>query len=173
MTAYVVIESRNTWSRLTRSVYISCALGTVTSSGLRIRRISGVSSAEDAIKLAIPIYNGRRPPRKLTRRSEPAWHDTAFLARLFSSTGMPNAATVATAIGVKPHVVEDLTVFRNFYAHRDEQTLRAAQNVARRNGVSGAGRPTGILGTHTPHAKRPLLREWLAAIIEATEVICR
>jgi hypothetical protein len=173
LTAYVAISGLNTWANFVRAVYLSSALGTRTASGVRVGPLVGIATVGDAISAACFEYRGKKPGGLIRRRDEPAWHDTNYLVRLFQNSRLPNAVSVVAGVAVKPHAVEHLTVFRNYYSHRNQDTLSAAQRVARGHGIAGTLSPTAALGTPALKSRRPILREWLAALITGTELCCR
>jgi len=66
----------------------------------------------------------------------------------------------------------DLPVFRKYFAHRNEMTMRAAISLAIPNSVPANARPSVILLSTPAGRYQPLLVEWLDDLILAAEYLC-
>lgn len=161
-TAYVVIEAHATWASFCRFFFVSCALGASDGSGRPVLpRRSRHSSEGDAIDFAI---NHLRPTRRKASgpwapRDEPTWFESVNVRKLVAAMGCSNARIVSEALALAPGSLTNLTIFRNFYAHRGRATVRKAQAVATRYLLISSRHPTAILNDYPPGRPQTLLRD--------------
>lgn len=171
--AYVTIEALNAWSLFSRSFYLSCALGARTE---RKRLITFTLSTTDPLGSAITCVNSRVRPNVLGvwhRRDEPAWHDPNVLMRVCGNLGCSIQVQVGQAFSMSQNVFRDLPVFRNFFAHRNDQTSLAAKNLAPRYMLPTHLSPTELLLSVGPGATELLILEWLAEMLITAEFLCK
>jgi len=173
--SFVVIELQSTWSNFVRAYYLSCAYGTRSASGVRIRLAVGrVANEDDAMGLAVKYRNPEaRPNRdgKWSRRDEPKWYAGSMVSFL-RRQGISNLEKVESAYSLPGNTLVDLIVVRNYFAHRSWQTEAAAQGVARSHGVPGSLSPVDILMSKPHGASRPLVAEWIRTIRTTSEMLC-
>jgi hypothetical protein len=106
------------------------------------------------------------------RRDEPAWHDPNILLTLANDVGASNLSDVRSAISGGFTVFSDLPVFRNFYAHRNPRSLRAAADLAPSYGIAASLRPTQILLSRPPSSPQLLIHEWFDELLFNVEFLC-
>ena len=144
LVAFLTIEALNLWSCFCRTYYLSCVLNAKTVQGGRITvgnvAVRTVDEAtEHAVRKFKPWLKG---PGPFERRDEPPWHDPTVLLRLVTDLKCSALAQVTIALGQPSTAFSDLPVFRNFFAHRNEDTARKTANIARRYSLNPALRPS-------------------------------
>jgi hypothetical protein len=173
-TAYVAIEARNTWSNFVRAFYISLADGVRLESGT-VATVSPTRLANDAIGFAVQRWRpSRRPQANGTwhRRDEPAWHDPNTILTLCRDLAASNTADVEAAFSAGSRVFLDLPVFRNYFAHRNQETRRAALDLAPSYGVPAPLSPAEILLARALGRPQPVLVDWIDDLTFTAEYLC-
>jgi hypothetical protein len=173
--ASATIEAANLWSATVRCFYVSCCLEVKRTSGPRVGIVTlGVNSPTEAINFAMatlkPTTPGGPPWR---RRDEPAWHETASLVKLMQALGSSNFPAVTSALSIRTRVFSDLPVFRNFFAHRSDDTAGRVRRIARGYRISPNLRPAEILTAAIPGRPQRLLSDWLDDLSNATILLCQ
>ena len=173
LVAYTCIEALNLWGSFSRSFYISVALGVIDCSGIRVRASSRQRAPSDAINIAVTrMRSGRRGSGPWTQRDEPTWHDPRTLIVLFTHLSTSNLNTVQSALSYQTNVFRMLPTFRNFFAHRNEETAGKIKNRARNLGVSPTLRPCEILCTSQPGRSQHVLSDWLDDLRVVINLMC-
>jgi hypothetical protein len=67
----------------------------------------------------------------------------------------------------------DLPVFRNFFAHRNRLSSRAAQNLGPNYLLPSSLRPSEMLVRSKPRAPASVLEGWLAELKITAEFLCQ
>ena len=177
---YITIETLNTWSNFSRSFYLSCTLQPKTVSRNRVTTLVRPANFNDAIGQAIRLYRSSANPNSQGlwhRREEPTWHDPSTINRVCAHIGCSNIADISDGLSGEQTFFAHLPVFRNFYGHRNQQTERAAMQLAPRYGISATLRPSDILrqfpisSTSTPSTSI-LLVKWIDEIEATIEYLC-
>jgi hypothetical protein len=172
---YATIEAANTWSNFSRAFYLSCAFeGRCGTSGRIVNTTKGLTHHE-ALSKAIQIAKPGLPVPSngvWHRRDEPAWHDHALLRRTLNNIGCSKVVELDAVASMGSRVLIDLPVFRNYFAHRNVQTERAAKSAAPYNNISATYRPSQILLTVPVGGTFPLLTEWLYDLIFIVQYLC-
>ena len=171
--AYVTIEALNAWALFCRSFYLSCALGAWTE---RKRRVALLNTTSDPLGEAITICNSRARPNAAGvwhRRDEPTWHDPNVLMRVCNNLGCSIQSQILQAFSLHQNVFNDLPVFRNFFAHRNDQTSQAARNIAPRYMLTTKLSPAELLMAVSPGATESVILEWLAEMKVTAEFLCK
>ncbi|MBF6604851.1 MAG: hypothetical protein IVW53_04630 [Chloroflexi bacterium] len=173
------MESLNTWANFNRSLWLSSVAGAKTTSGRAVSVRRGVHGRpqSDAIHLAIVLI--RKPPRlkipanrSWKRREEPAWHDPATIRRLAKKVRATNLDAIELGLDLTSNVFADLPQMRNFFAHRNENSIRVARAAAPRNGVSALLTPAEAL-LELPYGSGPsLVRQWISDLRLAVDLMC-
>lgn len=77
------------------------------------------------------------------------------------------------ALSVSTRVFDDLPKFRNFYAHRNEESAKKAVDLARHYYViGGAKSPTEALATPALKRTQPLILDWLDDMGVVMQLLC-
>lgn len=162
LVTYVIIEATNLWVSYARSFYLSCALGVTDGSGSRIRGSTTPPDEDAALRFAIRVVKPNATPGAIiTRREEPAWHDVGVFLKVLSALGAPNLAHVSAALALAPDPFQHMQTFRNFYAHRNQETVNLAGRLAARYGAARTAHPTAILMSFPPRRTQTVLGGWL------------
>ncbi len=174
MTSNVAIEALTSWANFSRAYYLSCFLVPKTESNLSVI-IAPVVPIVDALGFAIQTYKPRAAPNNAgiwSRRDEPTWHDPNILLNLLTRIRSSSLTDVRAALSLPNTVFRDLPVCRNFFAHRNRDTEKAAMEVAVRHGIAGSPRPTKMLLSFPYAGTEPLLLKWLHEIWFTVQYIC-
>jgi hypothetical protein len=174
MTSNVAIEALTSWANFSRAYYLSCFLVPKTESKLSVS-ITPVFPIVDALGFAIQIWKPRAAPNTAgiwSRRDEPTWHDPNTLLRLLTQIRSSSLADVQAALSLQYTVFRDLPVCRNFFAHRNRETEKAAMDVALKYGIAGSPRPAKMLLSFPYGGTEPLLLKWLHEIEFTVQYIC-
>jgi hypothetical protein len=170
----VAIESLNSWANFTRTYYLSCFLSPRTECGVPLS-VTSTAAAGDAMGIAIRTWRPRATPNASgvwSRRDEPTWHDPNTLLTLAAVISCSNLADIQAAFSLGYSVFRDLPVCRNFFAHRNRHTERAAMDIALRHGIAGHPRPAKLLLSFPYGRPEPLLLEWLHQISFTVQYLC-
>jgi len=173
--ANVVIESINTWSNFCRSYYLSCWLNPKTRNHTYIYITHTFVDYNNAIGVAIHYV---RPAITAPlsgiwhRRDEPAWHDHNILMRLCQLVGCSHLPNIQSSFSFGSRVFVDLPVFRNYYAHRNQQTSAAASNIAPQYGVASRLRPSQILLSRPVGRPQQLILDFIDDLIATADLLC-
>ena len=172
--AYVVLEAQNLWSNFVRS-YVLSLLG-------KPRRVLGgrvtivnltLTSPGSVLHLAAKATRGPLALAPVTRREEPAWHDVNTLLKTCTQIGPSNQSNIIAAMSLQTRVFADLPTFRNFYAHRNEESARKALDIARRQYlIMKTNHPTEALGKPAIRRPQALLLDWLDEMQSVIELLC-
>src|ERR1700720_3179728 len=126
----VTVEALNTWANFSRSYYLSSCLGAFLAPLGKITTITPFSNFNDSIGGAVLLYKAYASPRSTGvwhRRDEPTWHDPNVLLNCCNNIGASNYIHITNALSVGTRFFVDLPVFRNYCAHKNMQTEKAAQ----------------------------------------------
>jgi hypothetical protein len=170
--AYVAIEALNAWALFSRSFYLSCTLGALTER----KKLVTTTPTTDPLGAAITCINSRARPSAhgvWHRRDEPAWHDPNVLMRVCGNVGCSIQVQIGQAFSLSQNVFKDLPVFRNFFAHRNGDTSRAAQNIAPRYTLPSHLSPTELLLSVSPGATEAVIVDWLSEMVITAEFLCK
>ncbi|SRR6266571_5291020 len=172
--SYATLEALNTWRNFVRAYYLSYAVDAKSENGATLTFEHPLTMPQ---ALAIAVHSGRptavrRADGTWDRRDEPAWHDPNTLLTLCRNLGASNLPHVEAALSSQSRVFSDLPVFRNYFAHRNQQTKRAAVALAPLNSVPASPRPTGVLLAIPAQRYQSLLLEWLDDLALTIEYLC-
>ena len=139
-----VVRLHDTWSRFCRELILSSAGSKPkTSNGIRLPRSPGVSKYGDVLSLVQSIY--KRP-----NWWEPAWHNPAKCLDVATKLRIPNYSTILQGLSLSfggPDPSEQLTVVRNYFAHRNFSTSQAIENLAQSLFISPTPRAFELVAT--------------------------
>jgi len=172
--AYVAIEALNAWAQFSRSFYLSCAIGAVTERNRIITTTAPLTA--DHLGLAVAQYKKSAKPNAAGawhRRDEPAWHDPNVLMTVCSNLGCSIQVAIQAAFSLQQNVFNDLPVCRNFFAHRNEATSRAATNMAPRYALPTSLPPCDFLLAASPGNSTSVMLQWLDELNITAEFICK
>jgi hypothetical protein len=173
--AYAAIEAHNAWSSFARSYYLSCVL--------RPRRVRGgivsvtlsVSTFSAAIGLAMKTHKPKLSPSAagaFPRKLEPSWYEPRILRLSCDALGCSHKSDIQTALAVPTRAIDHLTIYRHFFAHRNDDTCRAAQAIAPAYSIPSNLHPVRILAYRPIGRPYPLLADWLDDILSIVRLLC-
>ena len=173
--SYATIEGGNNWANFIRSFYLSMVIGTKRESGRKIQLGNQPASINNAIGIAVrhcrksAIPNSRGIWR---RRDEPAWFQPNILIALAKIIQADNLAELYSAFSIQTRVFADLPVFRNFFAHRNQQTAETAARKAPNYGIPSNRHPEDILMSRALGRPQPIILDWLDDLKIVCEMLC-
>jgi hypothetical protein len=175
--AHIVVESANLWSAISRSFYLSCALGARLTGGGRVTiNTPGVhiTNVRDSIHIAVQKVR----PRKVNNRGvyspldEPIWYKRNTLLELDNALAFSNTNSIQLALNLQTDVFTDMNIFRNFFAHRSGVTANEASRLAPRYGQVSQKHPADILCGLTNSGRQNILSNWLDDIEITVSYLC-
>jgi hypothetical protein len=176
--ASVTIELLNLWANFCRSYYLSCILrprrvrgGKVVATGF------GGTTFADAIAVVMSRhkpYVRPSPNGTFKRRDEPPWFDVQVLTTSCQAIGCSNLTHIQAAVSTGTRAFLDLPVFRNFFAHRNEDSAaKARMAAATRYSIPAIRRhPADIVAARPYGRPVPLLVDWIDDIRVTVELLC-
>jgi hypothetical protein len=170
--AYVAIEALNAWALFSRSFYLSCAIGAKTERGKYVKINTSVT---DPLGLAITTFRRSATPNSAGvwhRRDEPAWHDPNVLLSACANLGCSIQAEISASFSLQQNVFNDPPVLRNFFAHRNEGTSRAARFLAPRYTLPSTLSPAELLMAASPGAATSIILAWLDEMNITAQFMC-
>src|SRR6266567_718983 len=176
LVAWVVIEMVNLWANFLRSYYLSCSIETRTGSGVTLTFTSVTFiDVQAALRHSVVLLRDPKFSKPVvSRRDEPAWHDSRKFLILAKNVGISNLTHVYRAFGYKTAFFEFLIPVRNFYAHRCDETHRKASNVGVKMGLAATPRlrATEIMCAALPHRPHNLITDWLDDMRNVIDLLC-
>lgn len=173
--AYCTVELANRWSVFCRSYYLSAAFGCRTARRSTVTCSVGRLSYNEAVGQAVIKYRPRAVPKddgSWHRRDEPTWHDPTVFTTLMAHVGSKNSLDVQHAFSTGTRTFIDLPVFRNFFAHRNFQSMRAAQSIGRQYGIPMTLPPSEILRRRPIGRPQALFLDWIDDVRFTMEYLC-
>jgi hypothetical protein len=173
--AYVAIESLNAWATFSRSYYLSCIIHAKTKRNIRIQVTPANMMLDQALGMAIQLFKPYSTPKSdgsWHRRDEPAWHDPNVLMRACNNVSCSQQNKIEAAFSLGQRVFLYLPVFRNFFAHRNQSSCRAAQSIAPRYSLPTSLAPTQLLLRSRPQAQVSIIVEWLDELKVTADFMC-
>lgn len=172
----VALETLNLWSSFARAFYISSVLGAKDCYGQRINIASGrMRSTASAINHAVitlkPFKQGTGPP--WARRDEPTWHAPQTLLILLQGLAASNLRSVQIAFSYPTNLFDMLPTFRNFFAHRNEETARKVTSKARSLALSTQLSASEVLCTRLPGRPQHIISDWLDDLRAIMDYMCQ
>jgi hypothetical protein len=173
--AYVIVEALNLWGNFSRSYAMSCLFRPkrVTKQGRVTIGNATVTTPAAVLLIAAQVRRGPAAAAPTTRRDEPAWHDRDLLIKTCLAMGSSHAADVQGALSGNTTVFDHLPTFRNFYAHRNDESAQKAIRLARNQYlIIGVRHPTGALSAPAYKRTQPLILDWLDDMQVVMEFLC-
>jgi hypothetical protein len=170
--AYVAIEALNAWTLFSRSFYLSCAIGAKTERGQYIKINTAIT---DPLGLAITTFRKSATPNNAGvwhRRDEPAWHDPNVLLTACGNLSCSIQPEITASFSLQQNVFNDLPVLRNFFAHRNEGTSKAARYLAPRYTLPSTLSPSEFLLAASPGKATSIVIAWLDEMNITAQFMC-
>ena len=172
--SYVTLECHSMFANFARSYFLSCTISTRRETGPEITCIPTIVTFNDAISACM-----RRCKHKVwlsgnwTRRDEPPWHQPKTLIDSCHEINCSNYTDIIAAFSVPTRVFNDLTKFRNYFAHRNEYTFGFTKVVANHYSIPTHHHPSKILCTQAYGRPQVLMLDWIDDIEVIIEFLCR
>lgn len=170
---FVILEAQNVWANFIRSYLLSLLVTPKRINGGRVSLGNkAIVTPGDLLHLAAKAAKGPIAPAPTTRREE-LGHDVNVLVRTCSALQPSNETDVHSALSVQARVFYDLPTFRNFYAHRNEESAKKAIELARQQYlITGARHPTEALSSPAMRRPQALVLDWLDEMQAVMELLC-
>ena len=173
--AWAIIEADNLWAGFLRAYYLSATIHAKTVSGGKIALTSAAfPDLQSALKFAARLKDPKFRKPVVTRRDEPAWHNTADFLKLLQRVGASNLPRVQAGLAYGTTFFNHLRTIRNFYAHRCDDTSRKAGIVGIKLGLSATPslHATQIMCTRLPKRPQNIATDWLDDIGNVIDLLC-
>jgi len=172
--AYVVIEIQNLWGNFFRSYIISCLFRPKRGDGQVVTLGNvAIKTPGDVVHAAAKSIKGPTAPAPTSRREEPAWHEVPVFLKTCQHIQCSHAPHVESALSLNTRAFQDLPVFRNFYAHRNEETAAKAIRLAEQQYlIRGQTHPTLALAAPSYRRPQALILDWIDEIGAVVELLC-
>jgi len=174
MVSHVTIELHNVWSGFARSYFVSCVL--------RPRRENGgivsVTITPPTAQAAIALVTRKYRPKKVnssgivSRRDEPSWQNPSIFMDCCTLIGCSHILSIQSAMSAPTRVFSDLPVFRNFFAHRNEDTEQEARSLAPSYGIPSSLRAIDVVSRAPLNRPYPLLVDWIDDVTQVVQALC-
>jgi hypothetical protein len=174
--AFGVIELANCWAGFARSYYISCILRARRGGGGRVSvGVPGVATPQDAIHEAVRIIAPRRlsKSRRYHATAEPSWYKRETLLDLGNGLRLSNDPQIQLAMNLPTDAFTDLLVFRHFFAHRGEGTVKQVKVLAPRYGQPSTAAPADVVAGFAPGRPQNVLADWIDDIRITVAYLCQ
>jgi hypothetical protein len=173
-TGYVVIEAYNSWTLFCRAFCLSCILGTKTKNGAKV--INTFPHNKDLVNAVLYSAQLLKPAARLrvpvARREEPSWQTPASIVTLSTTWNFSNIGSILTGLSLAPDTLKHLRDFRNFIAHRNNDTLNTSLRWARNYGILGLDNPISVLQSYPTGRPQTLIMNWLDDISNTADEMC-
>lgn len=167
------IDSQTLMYNFFRSYFISCMLGTRTSRNDHYKHIgSPIATSRDAIDLYMRLRRPKRYSASWTGREEPPWHKPDTLIDALQRLGNPALPFVTSAFGAGYLVFDNIINIRNYYAHKNMDTLSEALNNQSNYGLTGKDHPKDILLSYPIGSTSKVIENWYFEIYDTIEYLC-
>jgi hypothetical protein len=174
--AVVTIDLLNLWGAFSRAYVMSCIMRPRRANGGRVTVAMAGLDFNGVIGVAMRRHRPTLPPRSngsWNRRDEPPWHMSDTFLNCCADLGCSHLQDVQAAMSLGSRVFDDLRHFRNFFAHRNEDTARKARVLAPNYSIPSYRHPIEILASSPfgrPHA---LLVDWIDDLDVTIELLCQ
>lgn len=175
--SFVSLELHSLICNFARSYYLSCILSPLGESGARVTCNPPIANYVDAIDLVMRVCKNRtwinaHGNKSWSKRDEPAWHLRATLLDSLTAIQCSNLPNVIAAYSLPTYVFEHLTLFRNFFAHRNESTHKLAQNAALIYSIPPNRHPCKILLSSAYNRPQELVLDWIDDVDNIIGLLC-
>ena len=174
LAGHIVIELQNLWSNYVRSYLLSLLLSPLRKNGCRaVIQNLAVTSPGTLLHSAAIAARGAHAAAPVSRRDEPSWHDVQVFMRTCHRIDPSNREQIFSALAIETRVLQDLPVFRNFYAHRNEGSASRAVELAQKAYlIRGVRHPTLALIGHAPRRPQCVLLDWIDDVGVYMDLLC-
>lgn len=171
---FATIELLNLWNNFVRAYLFSLPLRPKRRSGLRalLYDQSIVTPAQLIATLTIAL-KGVSAAVPTTRRDEPKWYERTILVRSIMALKPSNRDQVLGAISLSNGAIDNLPCFRNYFAHRNDQTAEKATRLAfSKYMISGKRHPADVLVSSAQGRPQELILDFCDEIGAIADLMC-
>jgi hypothetical protein len=179
--SYCIIDLVDLWGAFIRALYVSSALGATIGKSRKIGCARPFTLAIDAFTFSAAwkfsrSAAGRRagavtPP--YSREAEPAWHHSNNVANLAVTLALTNQPSISAGLARAGSTPDDLIAFRNFFAHRNEETRAIAATRLYRYAITPRATLEESLYAHVPGYAVTLIELWFGDLRDAIDRLTR
>lgn len=161
-----VIELDNLVLSGLREFLVSSLRRARTKSGARVSVSQKFGNEEQISAFIVSVLNSRKytnlnSPTNLKRGDEPTIRDPRDIRKLMAASGASNIPSIDSALSLNSPIFRDLGTVRNFYAHRNADTWRKAQDRARASGFLNIKRMDDYVLAPLPSRPGSIFEDWL------------
>jgi hypothetical protein len=175
--AYCIIEIVGLLNSFVRALYVSSVLGATHASGQITSCSQFFSAPIDALRFAV-IWRFKRTgrsgsPPPYNRTNEPAWHWLNNIAALAHDISLSNESTILSALSRGGSSLDHFILVRNFFAHRNEDTLAAANQTLYAYAITPKDSLEESVCSPVPGFNVTLLELWLGDLTDTIDLMAR
>lgn len=172
--AVASIELLNLWNNHVRSYYLSYPIGAFADNGVRLSTATPLRSIDAALEVAVLRFKpgAQRATYGWNSLDEPRWHDPNVFLTLANHVGASNISSLRSAYSVGTSVLGDLRAFRNYFAHRNQDTRRKLAPVFARLGLPSSVTPSEALRLPAIGRPLPIVVEWIDDLELIADAMC-
>lgn len=179
--SYCVIELVDLWATFVRSFYASSALGATRADGAHVTCAQRFVDADDAYRWAASwrffrTKAGRRPGAKAppyNMQNEPSWQWPTNISGIASALRLSNEPAILVAIARANPGIEHLIAFRNYFAHRNRETVAKARDVLYKYAVTPAPSIEESLHIFVPRTAASLIEILISDLHDVIDLLAR
>lgn len=180
VTGYISIDALAAWSAFTREYVLSCLWLNVQSNafGPISHSLTGaVPSERQAIIEAVRVVKkpGWSPPAayQITPFDEPAWRKGQTLLSIAQTLNFSNLGQINTAFSYQGQALDELPLVRNFFAHKDAQTIDLVRKLGKNTyNIPPVDTACDLVAKILPGRTDTLLSEWLHNMWRTGAALC-
>lgn len=173
ITTFVVIETQNTYSNFSRNYFLSCTRNPKLISGIKVSCDPSIGSYKSALDTAMKSLRPKTFQKgNYSRFDEPQWHLPKTLCTSCQEIKCSHITQITNAFSLPVKVFDDLPKFRNFYAHRNDDTIIKPRQIASNWGIPSRQHPTDILSSIPLGRPQPLLIDYLDEMLNVIDLLC-
>jgi hypothetical protein len=140
--------------------------------GNRVAYSTSFLSNQDAIAFAIKHTGSfKRSHGPWRRLDEPNWANPKTLIDLSAALRTSNFPIITAAFSIPAAAFAELPVFRNFYAHRNEDTATRVADIARRYAISPRLHPSDVLVARPAARPNNLASQYVTDIVNIVQLM--
>ena len=173
--SFTTIELHTLAANFARAYFLSCVLKPITKTGKHVYCSPIITNFNDAINAVMKRFKYKIWEKgKWQRQDEPAWHQPEILIDCCDEIGCTNNENVKAAFSIPTTpVFAHLTKFRNFYAHRNKDSIVQPKTIAIYYSITGIDHPSRILCQPAYGRPQPLVVDWIDDISNVIDFLCQ
>jgi hypothetical protein len=166
---HCVIELDNLIIGANRMFVGSCLTQARTANGVTVVASSRFSSQQEVGAFILRSINGTKftrmgSPLTISRRDEPTLRSPRDVSKVMVAAAASNLASVQNALALNSSVFGEISAMRNFYAHRNADTMDRARRVALTWGIARLAHVDEVANLAKANRPVPVLDEWVVEV---------